>query len=73
MSCEGVCIYHKALSGYIVGHKRCRSCDLFIKMGRIMLYLLWIQIKNTPGDVNLNAKLREQSALKEAQRTEYYE
>jgi hypothetical protein len=42
-------------------------------MGRIMLSLLWIQIKNTPRDVNLNAKLREQSAIEEAQKPEYYE
>jgi hypothetical protein len=71
MSCKGVCMCHKASSGYIVGHKRCRC--RFIKMGRIMLSLLWIQIKNTPRDVNLNAKLREQSAIEEAQKPEYYE
>ncbi|MFL6402569.1 MAG: hypothetical protein ACJ71M_03705 [Nitrososphaeraceae archaeon] len=73
MSCKGVCMCHKASSGYVVGHKRCRSCDLFIKMGRIMLSLLWIQIKKTPRDVNLNTKLREQSAIEEAQKLEYYE
>ena len=31
MACKGICISHKVLGRYNSGHKRCKSCDLFIK------------------------------------------
>jgi len=36
LTCKGICIRHKALKPmgvgrYVVGHKRCQVCEIFIK------------------------------------------
>jgi hypothetical protein len=33
MSCKGICMRYKASASYASGHKRCKSCDIFIKWG----------------------------------------
>jgi hypothetical protein len=72
MSCKVVCIRHKALSRYIIGHKRCRSCDLFLKWEGSRCPCCGFKLRTTPRNFRLNAKLREQRAIEEAQKSEYY-
>lgn len=67
MSCKGICIHHKALSRYTFGHKRCRSCDLFVKWEGSRCPCCGFKLRATPRNFRLSAKLREQRAVVEAQ------
>ena len=68
MSCKGVCVRHKALSRYASGHKRCRTCDLFLKWEGSYCPCCGFKLRTTPGNFRLNAKLREQRAMEQDQK-----
>jgi hypothetical protein len=68
MPCKGICIRHKASSRYIDGHKRCKSCDLFIKWDGFSCPCCGFKLRTTPRDFNLKEKLREQRSIEEAKK-----
>ena len=59
MTCKGKCIRHRAqkpppaISRYDAGQKRCQACELFYKMGRSILSLLRLSIKNKATELEL--------------------
>jgi predicted amidophosphoribosyltransferase len=63
MTCKGVCIRHKALGRYTDGHKRCKSCDVFIKWEGLRCPCCGYQLRTGPRYFRYKAKLREQKQV----------
>jgi uncharacterized Zn finger protein (UPF0148 family) len=66
MTCKGICIHHKASGRYASGHKRCQTCDLFIKWDGIFCPCCGRRLRIGPRSFKFKAKLRKQKEIQEA-------
>jgi hypothetical protein len=61
MTCKG--IHHKALGRYTYVHKRCKSCNVFIKWEGLRCPCCGDQLRTGPRYFRYKAKLREQKQI----------
>jgi rRNA maturation endonuclease Nob1 len=66
MTCRGICIRPKASSRYATGHKRCQTCDMFIKWDGVFCPCCGSRLRIGPRNIKSNAKLRKQKRIEEA-------
>ena len=65
MTCNGICIRHKADSNnYANGQKRCQICDLFMQWDGIFCPCCGYKLRNRPRNFS-NTKLREKKRIRE--------
>ena len=68
MTCKGICTRHKASSRYGTGHKRCKSCDVFIKWDGLCCPCCGYKLRTRPTNIKLKAKLRKVRETQETQK-----
>ena len=72
MTCKGICICHKASGRYATGHKRCQTCDLFIKWDGVFCPCCGSRLRIGPRNTTNKAKLRKQKEIQEANKKVLY-
>lgn len=66
MTCKGICIHHKASGRYATGHKRCQTCEIFIKWDGTFCPCCGRRLRIGPRSFKFKAKLRKQKEIQEA-------
>lgn len=64
MTCKGICIRHKALKPmgvgrYVVGHKRCQVCEIFIKWEGFFCPCCGYRLRTRPRNSRYKSRLME--------------
>lgn len=64
MTCNGICLKHKASGSFIggryrYGQKRCQVCDLFITWSGLWCPCCGYKLRSKPRNKKYKAKLRE--------------
>ena len=63
MTCNEICIHHKALGRYATGNKRCQICEIFIEWDGVFCPCCGSRLRIGPRNTTNKARLRKQKKI----------